>query len=241
MRSLRTLLVSGAVTALAITALGAPVGAADTKGTLAIVNGIPGKRVDVCLNGNEIASGLKYGGKVFKNVVPTGNKNLKFFKRDPRTCRGNLLAQEQFPLAAAEDLTIVATKNDPEVVIFSNAGFGEIPPLGPPLGFGVFAWRSAADLATNFKYTFWAPDASDVPIGPTVDPLWVKGDQLASATTTDWIWALRATLPDSPDSIAGPKRVVTRNGHRYEWILIGTHPNNTRFVLLDRAISAPSP
>ena len=47
MGRLRTLLTSGALGALALTAIAAPVGGADTKGTLALVNGIPGKRVDV--------------------------------------------------------------------------------------------------------------------------------------------------------------------------------------------------
>ena len=65
--------------------LAMPAAAADTKGTLAIVNGIPGKKVDVCLNGNEIKCSLALRRPVFQNVVGTGNKNLKFYERDPRT------------------------------------------------------------------------------------------------------------------------------------------------------------
>jgi hypothetical protein len=38
-----------------------------------------------------------------------------------------------------------------------------------------------------------------------------------------------------------PKRVLIAGSRRYEWILVGTRPANTRFVLLDRAVSAPTP
>ena len=175
LRSLRTLLIGGALTALIITVLGAPVAAADTKGTLAIVNGIPGTRVDVCLNGKELASGLKYAGKVLRNVVPTGTKFLKFFRRDPRTCRGNVMAKTQFPLGPGGDLTIVATKNAPRVVVFDNLGLGEIPPLGAPLAFSYIVWRHAGEVAVNFKFRNWTPNP-EVPVAPAVDPVWTKDD-----------------------------------------------------------------
>ena len=68
MARLRTLVIGGAALALMAAALAMPAGAADTKGTLALVNGIPGKKVDVCLNGNEIKSNLAYGGHVFQKT-----------------------------------------------------------------------------------------------------------------------------------------------------------------------------
>ena len=88
MARLRTVVVGGAALALMAVSLAMPAAAADTKGTLAIVNGVPGKRVDVCLNGSEIKSNLAFGGHVFKDVIGTGSKNLKFYEHDPRTCRG---------------------------------------------------------------------------------------------------------------------------------------------------------
>src|SRR6188472_1916545 len=109
MHPTRRFLIGGAFAALAIGALWAPVGAADTQGTLAFVNGIPGRTVDVCLNGKEIKTGLGYGKAVSKSVVGLGQKTLKFYGTDPRRCRGAVVAQETFTLATGDDLTIVAT------------------------------------------------------------------------------------------------------------------------------------
>jgi hypothetical protein len=232
-------IVGGAIVALAVTALSAPVGAADTKGTLAIINGIPGKIVDVCLNGDEIKSGLAYGRAVLKNVVNTGNKNLKFYERDPRRCRGNLLAQKSFPIVAAGDWTIVATKQAPKVVMFDNTGLGEIPPVGAPFPFPIYVWRSAADVTTNFRLKYWLL-GGDVPVGPVANPLWVKGDSYASIGAIGYIFELRATLPEDTDVLARARMEFTQN-HRYEWVLVGSNPQNLRYVVLDRAISQPSP
>ena len=55
----------GASTALMVTAIGAPASAALGKGTIGIVNGIPGQRVDICIKGKEIRSRVPYGGRVF--------------------------------------------------------------------------------------------------------------------------------------------------------------------------------
>jgi hypothetical protein len=237
----RTLVIGGALAVLATSAIGAPVGAADTKGTLAIVNGIPGRVVDVCLNGNEIKSNLRYAKALLKNVVNTGNKVLKFYAADPRECRGNVLAQASFPLAAGGDLTIVATKNGPDkVVTFSNAGLGEIPPAGAPLAFGIVVFRTAADVISSIKVRYWTPVIPETPVTPSVDPIWSKGDQFAANGGVETIWKARATRPDDPDTLA-QKTATSNASHRYEWILVGSNAGNARFVFLDRIVSNVSP
>ena len=67
MRNLKKLMLGSAAATLAITALTAPAAAADTTGTLAIVNGVPGTKVDVCIGGKELRSKLSYGGVYRKN------------------------------------------------------------------------------------------------------------------------------------------------------------------------------
>ena len=157
--------------------LALPVGAADTQGTLAIVNGIPGKRVDVCLNGNEIKSNLGYGGNVFKDVVGTGNKNLKFYAHDPRTCRGQQVGQESFTLDPAEDLTIVVTKNPDKVVVFDNAGLGEIRPRAHRRRELI----SSGDTRPSSGQLQVVSRSPRLPVAPAADPVWVKGDQISSS------------------------------------------------------------
>lgn len=239
MLRIRTLLISGLATASLTAGLVIPVTAADTKGTLAIVNGVPGQKVDVCLNGKELKSKLKYGGAVLKNVVPTGFKKLRFYKPDRRTCRGTLVAKKGFPLGAADDLTIVVTKKAPKVVTFDNSALGEIPPLGAPYGGGFVAWRHAAEFAVNFRYRLWEP-GPETPIGTAIDPISTKGQQLLSGSYEDDIWQLRATLPESPGTIA-LKKVHSKSNHRYEWVFVGTNPRNAKFVVLDRKVSQPTP
>jgi hypothetical protein len=233
------LLVSSIVAALALTALSAPVAALDTKGTLAIVNGIPGRIVDVCINGNELRSNLGYGRVFTKDVVNPGNKNLRVYERDPRTCRGNMLAQESFLLDPGEDLTIVATKMSPKVVIFDNAGLGEIPPDGAPIGMGVIAWRHAAEIDANFRYSA-VVQTPEVPVAPAADPVWTKGDTISGSLGPGAILRLRATKPEQSRTIA-VKQAEMRSNRRHEWILVGSKVRNLLFVYFERRISQPSP
>ena len=149
----KLLIMSGATAALSVATLGAiPTAAADTQGTLAIVNGVPGRRLDVCVNGTEIKSRLRYGKAVFRNVISTGEKVLKLYDPDPRTCKGHLRAEHDgFALAAGDDYTVVVTKNGPNrVVLFDNAGRGEIPPAGAPMATGWVLFRNASEIVANF-------------------------------------------------------------------------------------------
>jgi hypothetical protein len=239
MAKLRTLVFAGAAVALTAASLAMPAAAADTKGTLALVNGIPGKKVDVCLNGKEIKSGLGYGKAVLKSVVPTGDKKLKFYARDPRTCRGTVLAKRSFPLAGGQDLTIVATKGAPKVVSFSNAGWGEIPPLGAPSPFAYSPFRSAAGFGVNLKWVSWSA-SPELPLDPAVDPVFLKGDEHVIWGGGGYLAEIRATLPEGTSAIA-TRRADIVESRRYEFILLGSKPGNARFVLISRPVSLPSP
>jgi hypothetical protein len=238
MVSRKTWIVGSALAALGCAALAMPTGAADPKGTLAIVNGIPGKRVDVCLNRTEIRSGLRYGGFVLKDTVNTGAKTVRVYARDARRCGGKLLAQTAFPLGAGDDLTIVATKHDPKVLTFDNSGLGEIPPLGTMNGFAPYAWRNAADVSADFSYRLWG-GMSDHPVDPS--GIFAKGQENANdGLTPNNAFQFRAIVDGDPDVLKAPI-IQTVASHRYEWILVGTARANARFVFIDRVISHPSP
>jgi len=86
MHTFRKAVLAASLTALALSALAVPAAAAvPTAGTLGIVNGIPGTRIDICVNGREIRSHVPYGGKVSR-FTSIGFKTIKIFKKDPRTC-----------------------------------------------------------------------------------------------------------------------------------------------------------
>jgi hypothetical protein len=242
-RTVKTLLIGGLVTAWLIAALAVPTTAAKTTGTLAIVNGIPGQKVDVCLNGKEIRSGLAYGNKVQRPLVATGDKTIRFFRPDPRRCRGTLIARRQFPLPAAADLTIVVTKNAPRIVVFDNTGLGEIPPLGAPTRIGSYAVRHAADIAADIGYRYWNPPGTDAPLTPSA--IFTKGQERKSGNVSSgfipaYLVQTRATVVGGPQAIASPIVEVIAS-HRYEWVLVGTTHANARWVFMDRLVSQPSP
>ena len=155
MRTRRSL-IGAALGALLFATLTFPTSAADLKGTLAFVNGIPGKRVDVCLNGREIKSGLAYGKGIFKNVIGTGDKNLKFYERDQRACRGTVLAKDRFAIGSGGGPSRSSPRGRRRRCFeFDNAELGEIPPLGTANGFAPYAWRNAADVDADFSYRVW--------------------------------------------------------------------------------------
>jgi hypothetical protein len=238
----RRILIGGSITLLAVTALGAvPAAAADNEGTLAIVQGVPGKRLDVCINGTEIRSGLRYGQVVLRDEISNGEKVIKFYSQDPRNCRGNLHAQHDgLNIVAGSDYTVVVTKNAPKIVTFNNMGAGEIPPAGAPIAANFIFHRHAAEPLANIFLRYWAPSA-ETPISPTANPLWGKGQQWFVATPSqDWIWRVRATQPENPQTMA-VKTATLGTSRRYEFILLGSNAGNAKWVLLNRRISAPSP
>lgn len=242
MHGLRKLMLGSAAAALAITALAAPAAAADTTGTLAIVNGIPGTKVDVCIGGKELRSKLGYGGVYRKNVISVGSKRLKFYKKDPRTCRGQLLGSKLINVSAGTDLTIVVTRKAPKVVVFDNAGplyMGEIPPRGAPYLNSFFSWASAADFDTNFIYTLYGVVEGPAPFGPAANPVWSKGDRYTQSVDPIYIMKLTATLPEDPTTVTERLRDLQAS-RRHEWVLVGTNKSNAKFVLVDRGVSQPS-
>jgi hypothetical protein len=250
MKQVRKLTLAVAAAALAITALGAPAMGADDKGTLVIVNGRPGTKVDICIGNKELASKVPYGGYFRKNVIATGGKMLKFYKKDPRTCAGTLLAKKYLNVVANYDKTIVLTKDAPKVVMFDNYSpqySGEIPPQGAASPFAYLNWLHAADLPANFLYTLWEVSVPETPwfpnakVLPAVNVVWVKGDRYFQPIAGDtYIATLRATKPEDPETLA-EKTALMKVSRRYEWVLLGTSAANAKMIVIDRGVSLPSP
>lgn len=244
MHGLRKLMLGSAAAALAVTALGAPAAAADDTGTLAIVQGRPGVKVDICIGNKEQKSGAGYGSVLRKDVVGTGPKLIRFFKKnDARNCGGTKIGSKSVDIAAGDDLTIVLTAKAPKVVMFDNTSpsdLGEIPPRGGPLGYSWVSWASAADFDTNFFYDFWNLEGTDIPVSPAANPVFEKGSRFTGTPTDSVVFRLWATLPENPGVVAG-KRFFTKDERRYEAILVGTRKANAKFVFINRGISAPSP
>jgi hypothetical protein len=234
MHKVKSLIAVAALTALATTAIAAPVAAAPGKGTIGLVNGSPGStRVDLCINGKEIRSKVKYGGRKYRILNP-GNKVIKVYKADPRTCKGKLLGKKTIPLVAGDDFTIVFTRKSPKFTMFSNT-FGDVPAApGDPIPAAIIYLRHAADLG-NAAFKLQLADPPE-PITPSVDPVWTKGDQIVAPIPPGYTLKLRATRPDNSWVFAQSPWVDMEASKRYEWILLGDKPKNAKFIVWIRDI-----
>ena len=246
MRGLRKVLLTGAATALAITALGAaPASAADTTGTIAFVNGHPGVSLDVCIGSKEQRSGLPYGAYFHKKVIGTGPKLVRFFKRnDARTCGGTLVAKKWVNIGQGWDKTLVVTKRSPKLLVFDNNGsffLGEIPPSGPLLGSAWHAQRSAADFDVDMQMKYY-DIAGDIQIFPSAVGTWTKGDERLNTAnvSSGFIWSIQPFMPGTTTPIIS-KYKLYQPSRRYEWILVGTKKGNAKMVVINRGASQPSP
>ncbi|MFV2062574.1 MAG: hypothetical protein ACC726_03555 [Chloroflexota bacterium] len=239
MRRSTNLVLGAAVAALAISTLGAPV-AASSKAYVQIVNGIPGKRIDVCVNDKEIKSALPYG-KVIKRQLHGGSKKIKFRKKSPGVCRGKRLASRTVPLPGGSDKTIVATNKQPtKVVVFDNAGLST-PAIHPPDSAWAVRYAANVDLGVKFDID----SATQIPLTPAVDPIWTKGDQIALPLSVGpgypslLLFTLWVTLPESTIPLAGPVVGSLSEGQRLQQVVVGNHPGNIRIVQFKQPIKFP--
>lgn len=231
MRPTRTLLIGTAIAALTLSALAGPVSAASST-KLAIVNGFPGKKVDVCVNGKEIKSGLKYGAKVFK-TTSTPKATVKYFSRDPRTCKGTLIGKRT---VFADDATVVLTKKKPQkVVVFNNAGLGFVNSANNTY----LAIRDAADVG-EVGFTVALESISPTPWFPSLDPIWTKGDEYAWAVDLgfgQYVMSIQVVLPASEYAYIAENFTAVTMGRRYEWIFVGSNSSNVRIVKIKRSVA----
>lgn len=202
--------------ALLVGALAVP-SAAATKGRIAVVNGRPGSNVEVCLNGKEVKSSLRYGQHSAHKANP-GSKTLKLRKSSRGTCQGDVLGQTSIELVAVGDWVVVLTKLAPKVVKWDASPWASSATLV----------RHAADIGpAGFKY---AIAGAGTPWYPAEDVPYAKGWFGAGGYTESGLvfWAHQ---PPGQTPITAPVTVLHRDGTRAELILIGTSLSNVRLKL----------
>lgn len=244
MRRFRTLLATSLVAALAIGTLAAPAAAA-TKGKMAVVNGMPGVKIDVCIGTNEIRSNLPYGGVYKKQLI--GVKKLRFRKASAGKCRGTLLAAKTVVFPSGSDKTIVATRKAPKVLVFGNSNLSIQPAIPAPSA--ALAVRHAADLSSNslyFNYRLWE-NVFEGPLSPSASPSpaatspYQKGDQYASGFTSSVLrFQAIAYRVDGTTVLRETDIFEVKPLRRYEIYLVGTNALNARMVRVTSAlVTAP--
>jgi hypothetical protein len=198
--------------------------AAAAAGRVAVVNGIPGKTVEVCINGKEVKSGLKYGKATIRSLA-NGAKTLKLRTNSSGKCTGSLLGTKSFSVTGSTDFTIVGTKFGPnKVILYDNALISDASP-----GFAVVVLRHAADIGTaGFKYH--TPDDGTPWFDAVADDPWVKGAYGWGTRSlgTEMLWW--AHQPPAQRAIAGPYQLVVGDDVRHESVLVGSSLGNVKFA-----------
>jgi hypothetical protein len=226
MQAVRRSLLTCVGVALLGAALSAPAMAAGS-GKFLFVQGIPGKKVDVCVGNTEIVSNLAYA-RTAHMAVSTGNKLIKFRNAAPGVCAGSVIASWTRAVAAGSETTVAITKYAPRVVVFPDT-LTSTPP--PPAGAARVYWRSASDvdgLGVRWVYT----DGN--PWTPTADPVYDKGVWgfgIASLDTSMLFWV--HVYPDLK-AVASPIQIIADAENYHEFIIVGTTLKNLRVVHLER-------
>jgi len=221
MRKVRVVIMAALAMALAVGAIGAPVAAANPK--LLLVNGIPGRTVDVCVGNTEVKSGLKYGAYVQRIVAP-GIRTIRFRAASPGNCNGAILASRTRDFLVDEDLTLVGTKKSPnKVVVFVN------PPLGASTNSAAFRYAGyLGDINVALQLsTFITPAA--------LAPAWDKGSQYYIAPSVSFWLGISLWRANTVDPFR-ESMVQAVDGYRSEYILVGTTTANDKLVKVRRAV-----
>ncbi len=229
------LAVAALLASLTVATFATPAAAANPR--VAIVQGMPGVRVDICIDAKEVKSRMVYGSSVFRNVT-AGIHKIRVYRTDPRKCRGQLLAKKWVALAADAEATVVATARAPRIVVFDSL------PGGVSDYISDIHLRHAADVG---KAWMGLQLQSVMVLSPAAPTAFQKGDQglielinstvRAKARKPSGVSLARSTWVDLPWISA---TTDTYGNTRHEFILVGTKAKNARFAVVNRP-APPAP
>ena len=223
MRSLRPLAFAAMASTLALGLLAAPA-SAQVDPRLAIVNGIPGRTVDVFTGGAEVGSRLDYRDFVVRSFDP-GSRRIRFRAAGPGTCKGELLARTSLELGADQDLAVVATERAPmKVVVFRESH--------PNTDDGQLTFGYAGDVGdTNVAQRF-----AEFMDQPAAEPIWHKGDKNVAGVEFVTSVQFQVFLAGAPQPFRETRWIAVEPGERTWVILVGSSTADARFVRIARRI-----
>jgi Domain of unknown function (DUF4397) len=121
MRRVASLVMSGVIAGSLLIA-GAGSASAAPKATLNVLHGIPGAKVDVCVNGAEAKSNFVYKQR-FSAKLAAGTYKIKVRAATAGTCKGAVILKANPTLKGGKNYTVVAgltAKASPKLFLFRN-------------------------------------------------------------------------------------------------------------------------
>lgn len=219
-KRLAAMFVAG-MAALSILAVpGASAGAA-TGATVWVAHGIPGVKVDVCVNGDEVRSNFKYGNAFALKGVPEGRYNIKVFLANAKECRGTVAIQQRVDLTDGLNATAVAK-------LYGG---------GPSLDIFVNNLHLGGDATVTVRHTASAPIV-DVWVNggnaPLVDGL-RKGHEAGPVGVSEGVYSYWVSGHGDYMPVIGPDVAMLESGIAYQVLAVGTKASNYRFIVIGQA------
>jgi len=225
MRISRILAIAGIGSALLLGSLAVPASAAVFPTRINVVQGIPGKTLDVCIDNKEVRSKAKYGS-VTKADVVAGTHTIKLKKVAPGRCKGKTLRKFTFVIPDGIDATVVATHKSPSKwMLYYN-------PQSTSVDTSYYSFTNAADIGKvgiTALFGGFTPSESAW--------IWQKGERRVPLTTNAGNTLHYAALKIGGSRFLGGQRVQNfAAGKHYDFILLGTSKKNTRWARVARKI-----
>ncbi len=193
--------------------------AAGHGATVWVAHGIPGTKVDVCVDGAEVRSNFKYGKAFALEGVPAGRYNIKvFLANDNKECRGTLAIQQRVDLTDGLNATAVAKLygGGPSLEIFVN-----------DLGLSGDASVTVRHAASAPKVDVWVNGGK----APLVEDL-RKGNEAGPVGVGQGVYSYWVSLPGDYAPVIGPDVAMLEAGTAYQVTAVGTDASNYRFIVI---------
>jgi len=198
-----------AAVAVAGSLMAAPASAGAGTATVNVVHGIPGAKVNVCVDGSSVADGFKYGNTIVGAALPAGMRNVKLVAAGS-DCSASAILKETYDLEAGSNVTIVAAlkpSGSPRLKEFNNRT-GKV---------------DAGMARLSVRHTAQAPAVN----------VWANGSPLIGGN--DFVWGksvtvmvpadsyrVKVTLPGETAPVIGPATLDLAAGKAYQVYAVGT-------------------
>jgi hypothetical protein len=210
-----------AVATLAGTASAAPLGA-----TVSVVHGVPGAKVNVCIDGTKVKSGFTYGSQFTLTGVPADTYRVKLVPAG-HGCKATAIVVKNVAVTDGLNATIVArtTSSGVGLRVFVND----------------LSVSAAGKSTVTVRHTAAAPtvavwvNGGSAPLVPSLARLGSAGPvEVSPAVYSWWVSAVGGYAP-----VIGPAVASLAGDTAYQIYAVGTRPANYWFVVVAQPAVAP--
>lgn len=217
----RSIAIVAVLTALSLLASFGVSAAATGDATVHVVHGVPGVKVDVCVDGTEVRSGFAYTGR-FTTALPAGEYRVAIRLASSGTCDGDVVRVRTVEIAAGKNYTLIAgltAAGAPKIFAFVNR-------------MGALADGSAR---VQVRHTAAAP-AVDVRVnGAVAIPSLLPGAEANVVLPTDG-YRVAVTPAGTQTVVIGPRTFELADGTAYQIFAVGNADAGYRFLVLAQPV-----